>query len=420
LYEFGAFRLDTSKRILLRGDKGVALTPKGFDILVLLIENRNRVVSKDELMNHLWADTFVDEANLSQNLFVLRKALGESAQDQRYIVTVRGTGYRFAEEVRKALETKPGEVPVDRTQQSSFEPENPKLSRGSGRYAWAIAIATVAMAVTVGTVYFQRSKSRVSIENKDVVLATTENTMVLADFENRTGDPAFDNTLSQALLIELEQSPFLKVLSTEQVNGTLKLMNLQPGSRLTRAVAMEVCERNNAKAVLAGSIAAVGREYLLAIEALECRDGSLLASEQSRSVTREGTLDALSRSASQIRVRLGESLPSVEKFDRPLREVTTSSLQALKAFSEAAQMIREERNEPAAARMLERAVELDPQFAMAYAYLAIANYHMGDEDRAAVYQTKAYALRNRVSERERLLLTDAYHLLVTHDAEEEE
>ena len=404
----------------MRGDKGVALTPKGFDILVLLIENRNRVVSKDELMNHLWADTFVDEANLSQNLFVLRKALGESAQDQRYIVTVRGTGYRFAEEVRKALETKPGEVPVDRTQQSSFEPENPKLSRGSGRYAWAIAIATVAMAVTVGTVYFQRSKSRVSIENKDVVLATTENTMVLADFENRTGDPAFDNTLSQALLIELEQSPFLKVLSTEQVNGTLKLMNLQPGSRLTRAVAMEACERNNAKAVLAGSIAAVGREYLLAIEALECRDGSLLASEQSRSVTREGTLDALSRSASQIRVRLGESLPSVEKFDRPLREVTTSSLQALKAFSEAAQMIREERNEPAAARMLERAVELDPQFAMAYAYLAIANYHMGDEDRAAVYQTKAYALRNRVSERERLLLTDAYRLLVTHDAEEEE
>jgi len=404
----------------LRGDKSVALTPKGFDILLLLIENRNRVVSKDELMTRLWPDTFVDEANLSQNLFVLRKALGESAQDQRYIVTVRGTGYRFAEEVREVREIEDGKIEVERVQPSGSVPEKPKLTRGSRRYPWSIVITIFVIVVTVGTLYFRRSKSRASTENKDIVLAASENTIVLADFENRTGDPVFDDTLSQALLIQLEQSPFLKVLSTARVNDTLKLMNLKPGSRLTRAVAMEVCERENAKAVLAGSIAAVGREYLLAMEAFECRDGNVLASEQSRSESKEGTLDALSRTASQMRVKLGESLPSVEKFDKPLREVTTSSLEALKAFSQAAQMIKEERNEPAAAKILERVIELDPQFAMAYAYLAIANYHMGDENRAAFYQAKAYALRHRVSERERLLITDTYQLLVTGDEEEEQ
>ncbi len=395
---------------MLCGDKSVALTPKGFDILLLLIENRNRVVPKEELMNRLWPDTFVDEANLSQNLFVLRKALGESAQDQRYIVTVRGTGYRFAEEVREISQTGSGKVVTESTGPDT--PVEGQESTGRSRPYLGMLAAAAVLIAAAGTLYFGRNPVKTVPSEKD--------TIVVADFENRTGDPVFDGTLTQALVIGLEQSPFLKVLSNERVNDTLKLMKLQPESRLTRSLAMEVCQRENIKAVAAGSVAGIGKEYLLTLEAFDCSDGGLLASAQSRSPSREGVLDALSHNVSQIRVKLGESLPSVQRFDRPLREVTTSSLEALKASSAAAQMIREERNEPAAAKMLERAIELDPQFAMAYAYLAIAHHHMGDEDRAAVYQTKAYALRNRVSERERLLITDAYHLLVTGDEEEEQ
>ncbi len=417
LYKFGTCQLDTSRRILLRDGQSVTLTPKGFDLLLLLLKNRERVLSKEELMTRLWPDTFVDEANLSQNLFLLRKALGESAQEQRYIVTVRGTGYRFAADIQE-LPEETG-IQLASNQQPSSRSEKLEATRGFGPLSCKIVIAMVLIAAAAGALYVRRNIARVSrTETDTVVLAASENTVILGDIENRTGDSVFDDTLTQALLIEIEQSPFLRVLSTQRVNETLKLMNLQPGSRLTRSVAMEVCQRANTKAVLTGSISAVGKEYLLALEAFGCRDGSLLVSEQGRSESKEGTLDALSRIASQIRMKLGESLPSVERFDRPLREVTTPSLEALKAYSTAAQMIREERSEPTAAKILERAIEIDPHFAMAYAYLAIAYYHMGDEDRAAAYQTKAYALRDRVSERERLLLVNAYHLLVTHDEED--
>jgi DNA-binding winged helix-turn-helix (wHTH) protein len=300
LYQFGAFRLDPAKRILLHENQSVALTPKGLEILLLLIQNRDRVVPKEELISRLWPDTFVDEANLSQNLFVLRKALGESAQDQRYIVTVRGTGYRFAEDVQEIRETETGKVELEPSKQSGSGLKKAKLTPDSLRHLWAIVIAMVLIVAIAATLHFRR--------NNPTPSPAGNATIVLADFENRTGDPVFDDTFSQALLIELEQSPFLKILSTERVNGTLRRMNLQPGSRLTRPIAMEVCEREDATAVLAGSISAVGKQYLLAIEAFACRDGSLLASELNRSESKEGTLDALSRNASEIRLKLGESL----------------------------------------------------------------------------------------------------------------
>ena len=192
---------------------------------------------------------------------------------------------------------------------------------------------------------------------------TEKDTILLADFDNSTGDPVFDGTLRQALAIQLEQSPFLKVLSDQRANATLKLMNRTPDEHLTRAVALEVCQRENIKAVLAGSIANIGKQYVLNLEALNCQTGETFASQQARSDSREGVLDGLSQSATRIRAQLGESLASIGKFDRPLREVTTSSLEALKAFTTGAQMIREGRDESAAAALFQRAIELDPNFA---------------------------------------------------------
>lgn len=430
MYEFGPFRLDPAKHALLRGEEPVSLTPKAFETLLLLVENRDRVLLKDELMNRLWPESFVEEANLSQTIFMLRKTLGETAQDQRYIVTIRGTGYRFAEPVREAKQDGNGNSGLSRIaiaddaagsepvpdsgpaaaalpkQPSPTLPSTPVFRAGR----LVLALALLALAVVAGTLYW-RSRSSKPLTGRDTIL--------LAEFDNTTGDPVFDGTLRQALAIQLEQSPFLKVLSDQRVNETLKLMNRAPGERLTRAIALEVCQRENIKAVLAGSIASIGKQYLLNLEAVNCQSGETFASQQARTDSREGVLDGLSQSASKMRAQLGESLASIGKFDRPLREVTTSSLDALKTFTSGAQMIREGRDETAAAVLLQRAIELDPNFAVAYNYLAISYDHVGEDEKAAFYQSRAYALRDRGSEREKLLITSSYHWLVTGDIDKE-
>jgi eukaryotic-like serine/threonine-protein kinase len=411
LYEFGPFRLDPAKRLLLREGDPVALTPKAFETLLLLVKNRDRALLKDELMSRLWPDSFVEEANLSQTIFVLRKILGDTAQDQRYIVTVRGTGYRFAEPVRENKEKDDGKPllsQIPTTDGAIGSQSNSAASLRNWRVLLGYALLGVAV---VASVLYWRSHSSVPLTEKDTIL--------LADFDNSTGDPVFDGTLRQALAIQLEQSPFLKVLSDQRTNATLKLMNRAPGEHMTRAVALEVCEREDVKAVLAGSIANIGKRYVLNLEALNCQNGESFASEQARSDSREGVLDGLSQSATQIRAQLGESLASIGKFDRPLREVTTSSLEALKAFTTGAQMIREGRDEPAAAALFQRAIELDPNFATAYNYLAIFYDHFGEEEKAVFYQSRAYELRDRVSEREKLLITSGYYWIVTGDMDKE-
>jgi DNA-binding winged helix-turn-helix (wHTH) protein/tetratricopeptide (TPR) repeat protein len=425
LYEFGPFRLDPARHVLLRGEEPVSLTPKAFEtLLLLLLENRDRVLLKDELMNRLWPESFVEEANLSQTIFILRKTLGETAQDQRYIVTVRGTGYRFAEKVREVRQegngnSLPAGLIADGASGSkaasdsaagSVQQPLPNPPPGVPGWRVLLGLALLGIAVVAGGHYL-RSHFSAPLTEKDTVL--------LADFDNPTGDPVFDGTLRQALAIQLEQSPFLKVLSDQRLNETLKLMNRVPGERLTRAVALEVCQRENIKAVLAGSVASIGKQYLLNLEALNCESGETFASQQARSDSREGVLDGLSQSATQMRAQLGESLASIGKFDRPLRDVTTSSLEALKAFTSGAQMVREGRDESAAVALFERAIDLDPNFAVAYSYLAICYDHLTEEEKAAFYQNRAYALRDRVSEREKLLITSGYHWLVTGDTDKE-
>lgn len=231
MYEFGPFRLDPRKKLLSRGPEPVTLTPKVFETLVLLVENRDRVLSKDDLMGKLWPDTFVDEANLSQNIFILRKTLGETAQDQRYIVTVRGTGYRFAEAVR--------EVPHSRHTVLSSTPRvgSPRMNR----LALGILATFVVAALTAGLMFW-RSRREAKLTDKDTIL--------VSDFDNRTGDSVFDGTLKQALTIQLEQTPFLNLISDQRVQAILKQMNRENQS-VGREIAREVCQRANGKAVIA-------------------------------------------------------------------------------------------------------------------------------------------------------------------------
>ncbi|MBI3470688.1 MAG: protein kinase [Candidatus Solibacter usitatus] len=245
---------------------------------------------------------------------------------------------------------------------------------------------------------------------------TDRDEVMLADFINNTGDAVFDDALKQALALQLEQSPFLKIASEQRLRSSLRLMGRSPQERLTNAVAREVCERENIKAMIIGSIGALGKAYVISLETVNCATGDTLARQQVESEDKEHVLKAVSRAASSLRARLGESVSSIRKLDQPLPEVTTASLEALKAYA----LGRSQLNQAtysAAIPQFQRAVELDPNFALAYNALGLANGNLGEQGRQAENHKKAFALRDRVSEREKLRISSAYYSYVTREME---
>jgi tRNA A-37 threonylcarbamoyl transferase component Bud32/tetratricopeptide (TPR) repeat protein len=241
---------------------------------------------------------------------------------------------------------------------------------------------------------------------------TAKDTVVLADFENKTGDTVFDQTLRQGLAVQLAQSPFLSLVSDQNIAQVLHLMNRPAETPLTREVAREICERTGSAAVLDGSIASLGSEYVLWLRARNCRSGDTLAQEQAVAGKKEEVLSALSRIATQIRTRLGESLATIQEHSTPLEQATTSSLEALKAYS-AAKITMYARGAPAAIPQLQQAIAIDPQFAMAHADLGFMSWNMGQTDLGAEETRKAYELRDRVSDRERRYILMLYDRQVT-------
>src|ERR1019366_3016733 len=239
---------------------------------------------------------------------------------------------------------------------------------------------------------------------------TEKDTIVLADFTNTTGDSVFDDTLKQGLSVQLEQTPFLDLISESKVNQTLKLMGRPAGDRLTPEITREVCQRTGSKAMLAGSIAGMGSQYVIGLKAVNCNTGDVLAEAQEQAAGKEGVLKALDRAAISLRGKLGESLSSVQKYATPLDEATTPSLEALKAYS-LGEKTKLAEGYTAALPFFKRAVELDPNFARALIALAINYYSRGDGGRVAEYARKAYELREKVSERERFHIESNYYLL---------
>jgi serine/threonine protein kinase/tetratricopeptide (TPR) repeat protein len=243
---------------------------------------------------------------------------------------------------------------------------------------------------------------------------TDRDVVLIADVANTTGDAIFDDTLKQALAVKLDESPFLNILPEARVRQTLQLMGRSPDSRLTSDVGREVCQRQNGKAMLAGTIAALGSQYVITLEAQHCATGESLARAQEEASSKETVLRALGDAVNTLRGRLGESLASIRTFDAPLEEATTSSLEALKAFT-GAQALRNAAKDPQAIPLLTRAIELDPNFALAYARLGAAYNNIGEPAAAAEYLTKAYERRDRASERERLDIIGRYQSIVTGD-----
>jgi serine/threonine protein kinase/Flp pilus assembly protein TadD len=245
---------------------------------------------------------------------------------------------------------------------------------------------------------------------------TDKDVIVIADFANTTGDPVFDSTLKEALAVDLEQSPFLNVLSDRRLNEILKLMGRAPEQRITQDVGRDVCMRTGSKALLAGSIASLGSHYEIVLKAVSCKSGDLLGAAQAEAESREKILQTLGEAAATLRGKLGESLTSVQKFDKPLDEATTPSLEALQAYTEGSRLARE-KGDTDALPLLKRAVELDPNFARAYASLGIRYNNLGQATRAIENVRKAYELRDRVSEREKYYISCTYFTLVTGELE---
>ena len=272
----------------------------------------------------------------------------------------------------------------------------------------AIAAGLVALMIVVIGIFFRYSHRSPALTEKD--------TIVLADFDNKTGDPVFDGTLRQGMAVQLEQSPFLSLISDERIRQTLRLMGRPADSQLTPELAREICERTGSAAILEGSIANLGSQYVLGLRTKNCRNGDTLDDEQAQSTRKEDVLNALSQIASKFRSRVGESLSSVEKHSTPLAEATTTSLEALKAYSTGMNVAFSTGFVPAVPH-LERAVEIDPKFAMAHAQLGLIYSNIGESVLSAESTSKAYQLREFTSDREKFFITANYARQVTGNLE---
>src|SRR2546430_1899235 len=266
------------------------------------------------------------------------------------------------------------------------------------------ALALILIASAASFFYFHRTKAS-PLTEKDTIL--------IADFVNTTGDAVFDGALKQALAVQLEQSPFLNIFPDERVQETLRLMNRPPETRVTRDVAREICERQGLKAMLVGSIAPLGSHYVIAVDAVNARTGDVLDREQTEAESKEQVLSVLGKTATHLREKLGESLSSIQKFDAPIEQATTS-LDALKAFTTGNEMYLAGKI-PEAISFFKHAVELDPNFALAYAKLGVVHFNSLQYDLSAKFTAKAFELRERASERERLYISNLYYMFATEE-----
>lgn len=321
----------------------------------------------------------------------------------------RNLRYQHASEIRADLQrlkrdSESGHVPaatsnaIARSQVTAV-----RLAR-----AWKILLPVLLTALLVGGGFYYRSGRNKPLSHKD--------TIVLSDFANSTGDSVFDDTLKTALSVSLRQSPFLNVLTESQVAKTLQQMTQPPGTRLTPELARELCQRAGSKAYLAGAIGRLGSEYVVGLKAVNCSNGNTLAEEQVTATSKEKVLDSLGGAASRLRAELGESLATVQRFDTPLEQATTSSLDALNAYGLALSTW-DKKGDRESLPIFQKAIELDPSFAMAQSALATINHNLGETELARENATKAYELRNRVTEAEREAIDARYYSYVTGDLE---
>jgi DNA-binding winged helix-turn-helix (wHTH) protein/tetratricopeptide (TPR) repeat protein len=418
-YRFGEFELSVGARCLYRDREPVALGSKAFDVLTCLVVHAGRVVTKEEMLRTVWPDSFVEEGNLAQHVVALRRALGDQAG---WIKTVPGKGYQFTAEVRELVlkdalleETAHGhhrqgegvtvQHTVERAQLVIEEPAPPPEARAAPPsqrslrriFLYVLLAAVVAGgAILVGWKFWRRQTARPYLR------------VTLAEFSSGTGDATLDHSLKRALVIDLEQSPYLNIMTDADAVRVLKMMGRKDDA-LTPEVAAEVCERGNRDVLLTAGIEPVGGVYLLTLQAADCHTGKRLASTEAKARNREEILDAIDTVATRARTQLGEAAGSVAHYDKPIAEATTASLEALKDFSMGLHLFSEGKGETEILPYYQRALQLDPQFAMAYGAMASMYYNASEQKLAAQYLQKAFDLRARTSAKESLIIEAHYY-----------
>lgn len=399
LLRFDDFTVNRRERSLRRQGVRLKLHGQAFDILLLLLDRPGEVVTREELQARLWPrTTFVDlENGLNAAVKRLRQTLGDSVESPRYIETLPRVGYRF-------LGTVTGEVPAAALTMSAAQP-SPRRVRDVRRILAASAVALI-VAIAAASAWIWPWRRSAPLSDADLVL--------VADFVNTTGDPVFDSTLKRAVEVKLGESPHFNVLNEPNLRATLRLMERPTSVRLVPPLDREVCQRAGATVAIGGSIVAVGDAYALSLDARNCRTGASVAHEEGRASGRERVLPTLGELLPPFRRRLGESLATIERFNTPLAQATTSSLSALKAYAMGDENRLQDKEEESLA-FYRMAVELDPQFAIAWARLAAVYRILGQYDRSREAMAHAFQLRERVSEREKLYISAHYYVDFTRD-----
>ena len=427
VYLFEEFELDEQDFSLRRGGSRISIEPKALRVLFVLVSNQGKLLEKRVILEAVWKDTFVEESTLSRAIAILRKHLEDDPRSPKYIETVPTRGYRFIADVEvvRPAEPEPSQSDVSAIPSSSLTNTSaalsdaaPDMSAESGLseptafprpsaknriFVYGAAVVSLAAIGFAYSVWFGLHSASA---------LNTKDNLVLADFTNTTGDPAFDDTLRQGMIVQLEQSPVLRLASDGQIRKTLKLMGMKPDASLTSEVSREVCQRIGGDTVLDGSISRLGSAYVLGLRARRCTTGEELDAEQVQITRKEDALDALSRIATRFRTRIGESRSSIKNLDTPLAEATTSSLDALRAFSQAARTFNA-KGSGAAIPLFLHATELDPRFAMAHVWLGRMYADLGEEGLSIQSTQRAYELRERASDRERFSIDVSYDLLVS-------
>jgi DNA-binding winged helix-turn-helix (wHTH) protein len=401
LIRFGAFEVDLAAGELRKHGLRIKLQDQPFQVLSVLLNNPGELVTRDELRSRLWAaDTFVDfDRGLNKAINRLRDALGDSADQPRFIETLPKRGYRFIAPLEGSQPASPEIAPPQ--QEPGPQPTTAAVRRNR-KMPWIALGAALGISASVLFIFLGKQPA---LGSRDTVL--------LADLENRTGDAAFDYTLRQALAIDLEQSPYIKMLSEQEIRDNLLQMGRKPDEKLTRQVAREVCQRAGSKVLIDGNIVALGSEYVVGVIAINCLTGDSVAQEQMRASRKEDVLTGLDNVASSLRRKLGESLSSIQRFDRPIQQdVSTPSFDAFRAYTDGQKAILRV-GRPAGIPFLLRAIELDPQFAMAHIALGLLYRAFEETDLSAEHTRKAYELRVNVSEAEKFLISAQYELNVT-------
>jgi DNA-binding winged helix-turn-helix (wHTH) protein len=398
---FGPFELNAAAAELRENGVVRRLPPQPFRVLLLLAERAGQTVTRNEIQRCLWGDRkYLDiEHGINFCISQIRSALRDPAELSRYVKTLPRRGYCFVAPVLRQNSAASDVAPSAAAQSQA---DDSARSPGRATHNQLSVAATAVVLLTLILVPMSAENRRVhpsaALTEKDFV--------VVADFSNATGEEVFDDSLRQALVIELRQSPFLNVLADTKVRETLKRMGRPDDQRMTPEIAREICLRTGSKAALDGKISKLGGHYFVSLNAIACDSGDALFNTQDEAAGRDDVLKTLNNNAIQLRGGLGESLRSLKRFDVPIG-ITTCSLEALKNYAAGLKMLISNGEAPSIPFFL-RAIELDPNFSMAYASLASRYNNLNQPSLALSYATRAYELRDSVSERERLVITTRY------------